>query len=367
MPRPRPPFWLATPSRFALLGPARAAWVAGTIAALLLLVMVLPAPPPTTGDATRGGFTDLLLYDSIIAGLRAGGNYYQLTADTLRAGSYPLRPFVTFRLPTHSVVQAALPSAVVIAALWLLAIGVAAAWWTRLAPALRRAPPRIAAAVLFAGGTLVFVQPGLVAFHEIWAGLFVALSLGVRRPGHWTEAVAIALVAMLVRETAALYVLAMGALALVDGERREAIGWGAALAVFALVLGFHAHAVAQVTGPLDVQSPGWAGLLGPGFALRSLVSATALSLLPAALAVLLAGLALAGWAAWRDALGLRVFATLTVYTVALALFARADTFYWILMVVPLWLVGLVFLPDAVRDLAQAIIDRRRVRVQRVSQ
>lgn len=367
MPRPLTPFWLTTPSRVAALSPLRAACAAGIVALLLLLVLLLPASPPASGGASPGDLTDLSLYDSIIDGLGAGGSYYQLTADTLRAGSYPLRPFVTFRLPTHSVVQAILPPALVIASLWLLAIGVAATWWGRLSPAMRRAPPRLAAMILLAGGLLVFVQPDLVGFHEIWAGLLVALSLGLRRPGHWVEAVSVALIAMLVRETAALYVLVMAALALLEGERREAMAWGGALAVFAVVIGFHAHAVAGVTGPLDAHSAGWSGLLGPGFALRALASSTALSLLPTALAVLLAGLALAGWAAWRDPLGLRVFAMLAAYTLALALFARADTFYWMLMAAPLWLVGLAFVPDALRDVVHVAVDRRRVRVQRISQ
>jgi hypothetical protein len=367
MPRPLTPFWLVTPSRCALLSPVRATWTAGIVPLVLLLVLALPAPAATSGTALPGEFTDLSLHESVVAGVRAGGNYYQLTADTLRSGGYPLRPFVSFRLPTHSIVQAALPPAMVIAALWLLAIGVAATWWARLAPALRRPPPRIAAAILLGGGMLVFVQPDLIVLHEIWAGLLVALSLGVRRPGRWVEAVAIALIAMLVRETATLYVLAMGALAWVEGARREAIGWAAALAVFAVVIGFHGHAVAQVTGPLDAQSAGWGAMLGPAFALRALATGTALSLLPTMLAVLLGGLALAGWAAWRDSTGLRVLATLSAYAVALGVFGRADTSYWMLMVAPLWLVGLVFVPDAVRDLAHATIDRRRVRVHRVSQ
>ena len=36
----------------------------------------------------------------------------------------------------------------------------------------------------------------------------------------------------------------------------------------------------------------------------------------------------------------------------LALFARADTFYWALIAAPLSLVGLAFLPKAVADLAK---------------
>jgi hypothetical protein len=38
----------------------------------------------------------------------------------------------------------------------------------------------------------------------------------------------------------------------------------------------------------------------------------------------------------------------------LALFARADTFYWALIAAPLSFMGLVFLPKAVSDLAKAM-------------
>jgi hypothetical protein len=38
----------------------------------------------------------------------------------------------------------------------------------------------------------------------------------------------------------------------------------------------------------------------------------------------------------------------------LALFARADTFYWALIAAPLSFVGLAFLPKAFTDLAKAM-------------
>ena len=38
----------------------------------------------------------------------------------------------------------------------------------------------------------------------------------------------------------------------------------------------------------------------------------------------------------------------------LALFARADTFYWALLATPLSLMGIAFVPAALRDLAAAL-------------
>jgi hypothetical protein len=153
-------------------------------------------------------------------------------------------------------------------------------------------------------------------------------------------------------------------MALLDGQRREAMGWGAALGVLAVVVAAHAFAVAQVVGPLDPASPGWAGLLGFGFFVKTMAISTALNLAPAWASALLVGLALFGWASWRDPLALRVLAVLAAYALLLSLFGRPDTFYWGLLVAPAILVGLAFAPDGLRDLTVAALDSRRITVTR---
>lgn len=365
------PLWLAKPSRFAGLKRTRARWLAALIAALLLGALTSLAtagPPPVTGDATARADdrADELLYESIVAALRNGGEYYTAAAAALRAGGYPMKPFVTFRLPTLAVVQSWLDPVVSALLLYAMALLALYAWWVRLGEALRRTPPRLIATVLAAGGMASAVQAELVAFHEVWAGVLIALSLAARRPGRWVTAVALGLAAMLIRETAALYVGVMAALALLEGQRREATGWVAATAVLAVVVALHAQAVAGVVRPLDQPSPGWAGMLGFGFAIKAMVLTTALALAPAAIGALLAALALVGWAAWRDPLATRVVATLAAYIVLLSLFGRTDTFYWALLIAPLVPIGLAFAPDAFRDLFRAALDRRRITVTRVA-
>jgi hypothetical protein len=364
-------FWLAAPGRFAALGKKRARIVlAGLALVLLACLTALTVPDPAAvaaGPATsQSEQTDLMVYEKIVAGVKGGGDYYTVASDTLRAGGYPLRPFLTVRMPSLAVVQAALPDWGPAVLLYLLAAYVGMVWGLRLGDALPGALPRIAALLLLIGSMLAFLQADLAAFHEIWAGLLIALSLGVRRPGRWPEAVAFGLVAMLIRETAALYVLVMLAMAWLEGERREALGWLVALALFAAALAAHAYAVAGVTGAHDPASPGWSGLLGFGFFVKSLSLATALQLLPLAAAALLVGLCLFGWAAWNDPLGLRMLVTLAAYAVLIGIFARSDTFYWALMVAPVFLTGLVFVPDGLRDLFRPNLDRRRITVTRVT-
>lgn len=367
MRRPLAPLWLTRPTRFATLSPAAARLTLALIALLLLATFLALDTPATSRDAVQraDSQTDIVLYDTIVEGMRHGGDYYTVAADALRSGNYPMKPFVTFRLPTLAAVQALLPAWATIALLWCLAIAVVVAWYARLKPAFARAPPRIVAMIMLAGGMVVFVQPALVAFHELWAGLLIALSLGVRKPGRWVEAAALGLAAMLIRETAALYVATMAVLALAEGERREALGWGAALGVLAVAVAVHAHAVTQVVQPLDPASPGWAGMLGFGYFVRTIAISTALAQAPLALAAPLVGLALAGWAAWRDPLALRAVTVFALYAVLLGIAGRVDTFYWGLLVAPTLLVGLAFVPDALRDLFTAAFDTRRITVRRV--
>ncbi len=212
---------------------------------------------------------------------------------------------------------------------------------------------------------MAFVQPDLAAFHEIWAGLLVALSLALRRPDNWVPAVAFAVAAVLIRETAGLYLVLMLVFAWLGGNRREALAWGLAIMVLAVVLALHAHAVAQVVRPLDPTSPGWSGHLGFGFFVRTMTISTALGIAPLWLAAPLVGLALFGWAAWRDELGLRVLTLLSCYAGVLAVFGRTDTFYWGLLVAPASLVGLAFVLDGLRDLIAAALDKRRITVTRM--
>ena len=362
----RSPLWLAQPGRFAILPAAQARIVLGVLAALLLASLtVLGVPVPAADTASANPQTDVALYDGIVSAVAHGEDYYRAAADALRAGGYPLRPFLTFRLPGLAMVQGALPLTATLALLCMLAFATAYAWYRRLREAVARVPALLAALFLLAAGMLAFVQPELIVFHEIWAGLLVALSVALRRPGRWVEAAAVALIAMLIRETAALYVLVMAALAFAEGHRREAIGWAGTLGVFALVLAAHAVAVHGVTGPLDAASPGWAGMHGFGLFVRAMTLATGLTLLPVLAAAPLVALALFGWASWRDPLALRAATTFSAYALVISLFARLDTFYWGLMIAPAFLIGLAFVPDGLRDLTARALDRRRVQVQRI--
>lgn len=363
--------WLPDTSRFADLSRSRARIGLALLALLLAfsLTALLAPEPEAIGSAAKGHTdqTDLALYEKIVAGVRGGENYYVAAADALRAGSYPLRPFIAFRMPALATVLAAIPDWLPVRYLLFALVGcVAGAWANRLRPHLKRPLTVVLALLLLLGSLLTFLQYELAPFHEIWAGLLIALSLALRRPGRWLEAVALGLAAMLIRETALLYVVVMAAFAWIEGERREAYGWIAALALFTAALAAHAFAVAGVTGPTDPVSPGWAGLLGFGFFVKSLTLATGLQLFPLWAGALLVGLSLFGWAGWRDPIGLRMFALLAAFATLIGIFARVDTFYWGLMAAPVFLLGLLFAPAGIRDLIVRALDKRRITVTRIA-
>lgn len=366
------PVWLRTPSRFARWSAGRARAVLGIVLALMALCLLSPdlrTPDPNAPPAPVIAIadSDLGLYDAVAERVRHGGDYYQAAAQEMRARpGYPLRPFVTVRPPLLAELQATLPRVVATALLYLLIVAVALAWMVRITEAFPDGAARIVAGLLLGGGLVTAIQPFLFTSHEVWASLLIALSLGILRPGRWVEAVALALAAMLIRELSALYAVVMLAFALFEGARREATGWAVALGVFAAALAAHAWAVAQVTGPLDLASDGWTGFNGVWFFVQTIRHATVLEAFPYLLAIPLVILALLGWASWRDPVATRMFATASAYGLLIALAARLDNFYWGLMIAPVFLLGLAFAPDGVRDLVRAARDRRRITVTRVT-
>lgn len=348
----RKPLWLAAPSRFADLPSNRARILLALLVLLVVASLIdFSARPASRQNAPR--HTDVALYAAIVEGVRSGGDYYTIAADAQRRNNYPVRPFVTVRLPTLALLEGHLPSRAMQILLGALCAAAFVAWAVRLRLAFARTPPFLISLAFLAGGMLAFAQPELFLFHEIWAGLLIALSLALWRPGRWATAALLALAAALIRETALLYAIVMGVLALRDGRRREIMAWLGVGAVFAILLAAHAHTVAQVVGPGDPTSPGWTGLLGFGFFAKAVSMSTALALAPLWLAAPLVALALFGWASWRDPVALRAATTFAAYALLLGLFGRPDTFYWGLLAAPTILAGLAFLPDGLRDVLSA--------------
>jgi hypothetical protein len=305
---------------------------------------------------TEAQHSDLQLYRDIIARVGAGENYYAATADELRKGNYPLKPFFTFRLPTHAKIYAALGEQAMVIIFWLLSAALMIAWWIKL----RSSVPRLLVGlfmVLVAGGLGGLLQPQTGLFHESWAAILLALMIALYRPERIWPAVLAGAAALMIRELALPMILAMGGLALIEKRWKEVGAWTAVVALFAVYMALHAQWVSQVVLPTDPPSPGWSAMLGLQFALKSIAKVTLGIRLPAALASALLILSLVGWASVRAGWALRAAILLAGYGSMLALLARTDTFYWALIAAPLSFAGLVFLPKAAADLAKAVHQR----------
>lgn len=367
----RYPELLSEPSRF-----ARApAWFAALVLAFFLGIlawgMIVPPTPAEMAERPAQGIKgfdappddagdDIVLYRAMAKGVAEGGNYYEVAAPLLRENNYPLRPFVTFRLPTLTLFLAHVPEPVALALMCLLVAAVIIAWTVRLAPALRTPEICSYASLFIMMNSLTAFSPALIVFHEGWAALLVALSLALYRKDRWWPCLLLALLAVLIRELALSYVLLMGALALFSRSWKELAGWAAVVLIFAIALYLHAHQVWAVTSPADPASPGWKTGGGWRFVAAAVQKSTMMSLAPGPVAQLLLPFALLGWAAWSSPTGLRTFLYLAGFAGAMMLFGRPDNFYWAVMITPVLFVGLLFAPAAIRDLmASMAVARRR--------
>jgi hypothetical protein len=289
--------------------------------------------------------------------VQAGENYYRATADELRKGNYPLKPFFTFRLPTHAVIYAAFGERVMMILFWLLSAALMVAWWLRLGSPFPPLQKGLFLA-LVAGGLGGLLQPQTGLFHESWAAMLLALMVAIYRPTRIWPAVLAGGAALMIRELALPMILAMGGLALLEKRWKEVGAWTAVVALFVAYLALHAHWVSRVVLPNDPPSPGWSAMLGLQFALKSIAKVTLGFRLPTALAAALLILSLFGWASVRSGWALRATILLAGYGAMIALMARTDTFYWALIAAPLSYAGLVFVPKAIADLMSAVRNQR---------
>lgn len=318
------------------------------LAALALLVLWgLAASSPHQGpkvQAAIGG--DERLYADLVHDVHDGASYYVAAPQDLRREGYPLRPVFAVRPPLLTVALARLPSETWrYAALLALAAATWLAWARRLWPEYRHEPIRFAWALLFlTSGVGLALVPGAYLFHEVWAGLLIALSLAVRGPRHWIVSVGLGLAAALIRELSFPYLGVMALFAWRDRRRGEAAAWGAALALALAAFAQHAFAVAAVTRPTDRASASWAAFGGYPFVLHVAKWNTALNAAPTWIAAVVVPTALLGLLFWSGAgagRGARAGFTVLGYALGFCVVGRPDNGYWGLMIAPLWPLGLI--------------------------
>ena len=342
-------------TRCAALSPAWAITVL-LLFGLALTASIATAPPASqvtteSQSAAEADSGDLALYRGISAQVRAGGDYYAVAIEAQRKGHYPTRPFFTVRLPTLTWLIATVSPIGAQAILLLLVLATTKAWLDRLLPPPHVSRFRFLVTVLVIGaGMAPAAIKWCLWFSENWAGLLIALSLALYRPNRWWPSVLVALAAVLCRELALLYLLAMCAIAVIAGRRSEAIGWGCAVLVFAVAFSLHASAVLALTDANDPASQGWYRFGGWPLFVAACQELTLLTVLPPLAVATLLPLSCFGLAAWNSTVALPTVVTIGSYTLLIAIGARPDNTYWIWMVNPILLLGLPLAPTALGDL-----------------
>ncbi|WP_330896321.1 hypothetical protein [Sphingobium sp.] len=297
---------------------------------------------------------DAALYRAIDTRMTQGEGYYSATASEQRIRGYPLRPFVAMRMPTRAWIFRAGGASGAQHLLQLLAVLTGLATALRLRRVVRSLPLWAAASLLAATSITPLTNPVVALWPETWAGLLVALSLACRTDRHWHASVLLGLLAVIFRELALAYLVAMTIAALIERRRTEAIAWiMAGLIAGAAIIG-HAIAVHAILLPDDPTSQGWMRASGWGFDLSMARATTMLMTVPAPVSAVLAPLALFGWAATEGGYARRVTLAFLAWLVPFLVIGRPENSYWGLLMAPLWLAGL---PLALPALSTALRPR----------
>jgi hypothetical protein len=327
----------------------------GQLVPQVSFVASLSGDPAISAAVLRPRDPDLALYDRVIERIGRGEDYYHAAAAEHRAGNYPLRPGVAVRLPTLAYLDAWLGLVGQSIAAGVLLLAVLWAWWRRLGEELPDTPAgaqhrRLAVALMFFGGSLG-VNRAFFVLHELWAGMLLALALGLHRPGRkWAGSLAVAALALTIREHALLFVLLMAAMAVWRRFWTEALAWSMLIGAFGAGLTWHLHLVAQQVVPGDPVGPSWLAVRGLSGWLSAVVLSSNLRFLPHFVAGPLVLLMVLGWAGWRSSAGAAATLLFLGYGLALMIAGRPNNFYWGAVIAPAMFIGLAFAPRALASL-----------------
>lgn len=297
----------------------------------------------------KGQKVDMDLYRQVHAAVARGEDYYAVATQGNREFDFPTKPFVTVRTPMlawGAALWGDFGWRVVAALLWAANAG---AWFVALRDQATRRERDGAVVLSMLFGAAAFI-PVMPFSHEIQSGLLISLALALANTRWWIGALVVAVLGIAVRELAAPFLLAWGALAFVGGRKREFRGVALAGLVVVIGLWLHARGVAAARLPGDLTSPGWMGMFGPALPLYGINITTLLQVLPDWLAGPLGVLPLLGWIALGGRTGALAVLWFAGYIAAVAIFGRQEHFYWMGLFVPAYGVGLAFVPRAAADL-----------------
>jgi hypothetical protein len=346
-------------SRFARLS----TWQArGVLAALALLLGIglwnAPTPPPLCDVRVEeaDSNSDVYLYMSEVRRIHAGENYYQVAAELLPKLGYPTASVFNWRTPLPMWLIAKLPDPLA-ARLLLIAAGIAMLLMSFEAAA--REQPNIyrlamPLTILLCGPMLPCFQGNVFVLSEVWAGIFIAVSLAAYGVNLRFLGATMGLAALFFRELALPYCIIGLALAVWQRRPKESLVWIIGMAGWAVYYGLHCWKVTHlITAASEAHRQGWFRFGGLTFVVAVAQMNACLVLLPVRVTVVYFVLAIAGFAGWQSDWGRRITLAAACYIAAFSMVGQEFNRYWGLMITPLFCYGAVHAPRALADLWQA--------------
>ena len=224
---------------------------AGILAGLVVLLAVglwyPPAAPPNP-KVVPGG--DIVLFRAVVERMRAGEPYYATMRDELRQRGYPTASIFNWRPPATFLLVARSPG-VVHGLMFVLGVS-AVALTFRIFAGTPVAMRSLAIVLLLGSAALPFVPIDGLYLPELWAGIFLLLSVLAYALGVVRLAVCCAILAACARELAMPYVLVSLALAFYEQRWREVRWYVAGLAIFALYYVGHVATALRHIQPGDM-------------------------------------------------------------------------------------------------------------------
>lgn len=320
------------------------------VTAGLVLAALAGHAPAAAGDVQGG---DLALYQHIVERLHAGEPFYPAMHSELLSRGYPTASIFNWRTPLLLTLDALAPSIlttqIVLGLLAMIGAGLSLALFVREGQVVAMGVG-IVAAILCYGLAMV---PLAATFGEVVAGFLILVSAGCYGLRWGLAGMAIALLALFMRELAGPYVLICGAFALLEGRKNEVRLAVLGLAGYAVYYALHVHGVLGQLGqnePSDGHS--WLYFGGPAFVVRTAAMNGLFFLAPVWLSAIVLPVGLMGLFALRATW--RMGVTVLVYALLFLAVGKPFDDYWGALYTPLLAPGLALALAALRDLLGAL-------------
>ncbi len=316
-----------------------------TITALVIIatavVLYRPTPPSETASPTAAG--DVAMYEAIVTDMVHGVPYYRAAGRELHERGYQTRSILGWRQP--ALYQGLAWGGVMVARGWLIACVV-----LLLMRSTQQLP--FAATLALCHACLFVVASSSIYFSEVWAGVCIALSLLASLRGRHGLATLWGVVALLIRELAAPFCVAMTVIAWTNGRTRDVRRWLAAGVVYGVTYAAHVALSLQAM-PEGARSHthGWLYFGGPVFLVDALRFHGLLPLLPRVMTLAFVGaLAVSAWSV-RMPREFRIVGL--VYAGFFTIAGQPFDGYWGAMAAPVLACWLPYVADGARQILRS--------------